>query len=287
MKKKVAIITDSTCCLPADLIREYDIVQVPIVIVHEGQTYRDGVDLTPSEVYEIMRKRKNLPTTSTPSPGDFLTTFGRLSQEADALLCITLTSLQSKVHDTAVVAMERAREVVPGTDIQVIDSRSVGGALGFIVLEAARIAKENGDLQEATETVHRMMGKVKFLAVLDTLYYLARTGRVARAAAWVGSLLSIKPVLEHIPAVGETAPVARPRTRTRALDHMLKIMTEDIGDSAAHVIVHHAGDPLEGERFKEEIGQRFNCVELYLAELTPGMGVHTGPGVLGASYYID
>ena len=287
MRKKVGIVTDSTSCLPPELVGEYEISQVPIVIVHEGRSYRDGIDLSHSEVYEIMRRRKKLPTTSTPSPGDFLDTFHKVSEDAEAILCITLTSLQSKVFDVALLARQRAGETIPKTHIEVIDSRSVGGALGFIVLEAARVSKQGADLDQAIDAARSTMDKVCFIAVLDTLYYLARTGRVAKAAAWVSSLLNIKPILEHYPSVGETTPVARPRSRRRATERMLKIVSERIGDSTAHVIVHHADELSEGESLRAEIGSRFNCAELYLTELTPGMGVHTGPGVLGLSFYVD
>ena len=136
--KKVAIVTDSTCCLPHELVNKYDICVVPIIIVHEGKSYRDGVDISPGEVYRIMRRNEELPTTSTPSSGDFLDTFRRLSEEAQAILCITLTARQSNTYSAATVAKEMARESIPDTAIEVLDSRAVGGALGFITLAADR-----------------------------------------------------------------------------------------------------------------------------------------------------
>ena len=285
--KKVAILTDSTCCLPQELVERYDIRLVPLVIVHEGKSYRDGIDMSPSEVYRIMRRRENLPTTSTLSAGAFLDTYRQLSQKAESILCITLTSLQSKIFDAAIVAKEMAKETVPDTAIEVIDSRAVAGALGFIVLEAARIANQDGELAQAIEAARGMMGRVNFLAMLDTLFYLARTGRIGRAAAWAGSLLDMKPIVEHSPSIGETTPLARPRTKPKAIKHMLETMAERVGDSRVHVIVHHADELEEGEKLKAEIGSRFNCAELYLTEFTPAMGVHAGPGLLAISFYAD
>jgi DegV family protein with EDD domain len=285
--KKVAILTDSTCCLPQELLQNHDISLVPLLIVYEGKSYRDGIDINPSEVYKIMRRKENLPTTSTPSAGDFLETYRQLSQKAETILCITLTGLQSKIFNTALVAREVAKETIPNTAIEVIDSRAVAGALGFIVLEAARVTSQGGELAQAMDAARSMMGRVNFLAVLDTLFYLARTGRLGRAAAWAGSLLDVKPVVEHSPSMGETTPLAHPRTRPKAIKHLLDTMAHRVGDARVHAMVHHADELEEGERLKAEIGSRFNCVEVHLTEFTPVMGVHAGPGLLAISFYAD
>jgi DegV family protein with EDD domain len=260
---------------------------IPIYIVYKGKSYRDGVDISPSEVYQIMRKKKDLPTTSTMSAGDFLNAYRQASQKAESIFCATLTSLQSKVFEAAMVAKQQAREVMPNTPIEVMDSRAVAGALGFIVLEAARTASQGAELPQVIDAARNIMGKVGFLAMVDTLYFLARTGRIARAAAWAGSLLDMKPVLDHNPAVGETMPVARPRTKAKAVQIMLKLMAEKVGNRTVHVIVHHADELEDGEKLKAEIGARFKCAELYLTEFTPAMGIHAGPGVLAISFYAD
>jgi DegV family protein with EDD domain len=285
--KKVAVIADGTCCLPPELVKQYDIRLVPIYIVFKEKSYRDGIDITPGEVYKIMRRRKDLPTTSTPSVGDFLDAYREASHKADSILCITLTSLQSKTFEAAMVAKDKAQEVMPNLPIEVIDSRAVAGALGFVVLEAARAASQGADLTQASSVARETMGKVTLFAMVDTLYYLARTGRIARAASWAATLLDMKPVLEHTPAVGETTPVARPRTKAKAVQLMLKLMAEKVGNSKVHVIAHHADEPVDGEKLKETIGSRFNCAELYLTEFTPAMGVHAGPGVLGIAFFVD
>lgn len=284
---KVAIVTDSTCCLPPELVEKYSVSVVPISILHEGRSYRDGVDILPSEVYQIMRRKDNLPTTSTPSTGDFLSIYCQLSQKAEGILCVTLTGLQSKTFEAALLAKERAKEIIPDTPIEVIDSRAVAGALGFVVLEAARTAGDGAGLGDVADTARTMIPRVTHLAMVDTLYYLARTGRIGRAAAWAGSVLDMKPLVEHSTAVGETTPLARPRTRAKAVRRLLEVMAERIGGSTVHVIAHHADELEAGEQLKAEIGERFNCAELYLTEFTPAMGVHAGPGMLGASFYID
>lgn len=150
--RKVAVVTDSVSCLPQEILEKYDICVVPLEIVYEGRSYRDGVDITPNEVYKIMRKKENLPTTSTASAGDFLNAYRQMSERAESVLCITLTSLQSKTFEAASTAREIAREEIPEANIEVFDSRSVAGALGFIVREAARVASDGGGL---TETIDR------------------------------------------------------------------------------------------------------------------------------------
>jgi len=285
--QKVAILTDGTSCLPADVVREYDIASVPIVIVHQGKSYRDGIDITAEEVYRIMRRRRDLPTTSTPSVGDFLQAFQRLSETAESVLCITLTGLQSQTYEVARLAKEAALKELANTPIEVLDSRAVAGALGLIALEAAREARRGSDLARVTETARKMMDRVRFVAMVDTLYYLARTGRVARAIAWVGSVLNIKPVLEHVPAIGETSPLARPRTTDKAVNVMLDYMASHVGNRKAHVIVNHADEPDEARKLEERVRAMFDCVEVYMADLTPGMGVHAGPGVLGIGFWAE
>lgn len=282
---RTVVVTDSVSCLPPELVSRYGIYVVPLLIIHEGRSYRDGIDISPTEVYRIMRKKGALPTTSVPSPGDVLDTYRQASTQGDSILCITVTGLQSKVFDTALLASEMAKAELPDTTIEVMDSRAVAGALGFIVLAAASVADEGGSLVDAREAARAMMPRVNSVFVLDTLYYLARTGRIGRAAAWAGSVLDMKPVVEHSTSVGETTPVARPRTKSKALARLVEIVAERVDDSPVHAIVHHGDELEEAERLRERVASQFNCVELYLGDFPPAMGVHAGPGLLGVSFY--
>jgi len=185
------------------------------------------------------------------------------------------------------VARGMAKEAMPDTQVEVIDSRAVAGVLGFIVLEAARAAERGASLQEVCDAARSMMKRAILIAMVDTLYYLARTGRVGRAAAWAGSLLNLKPVLEHNAEAGEPMPFARPRSKAKAIEVMLQALTDSVGTSRVHVNVHHADELEQGQRLRDEIGRRFDCAELYLTEFTPGMGVHAGPGIIGFSFYAE
>jgi DegV family protein with EDD domain len=282
---KIAVVTDSTCCLPAELVARYSIHVVPLLICISGKSHRDNVDITPQEVYRIMRRDEDLPTTSVPTPDDFSKAFISAGKEAEGIVCITLTGLQSKTYETAVLAKKIAEEAMPRTAIEVIDSRAVSGALGFMVLEAARAADRGADLKEVCAAARKTMARINFLAMVDTLHFLARTGRIARAAAWAGAVLNMKPVLEHSTAIGETTPFARPRSKAKAVELMLQTMTERVGNSKVHVLVHHADELEEGEKLKAEVARRFKCAEIYLTEFTPIMGVHAGPGVLALAFW--
>jgi len=285
--RKVTLVSDSTCCLPPEIVRKYGIRLVPIVIHYNGKSYYDGVDIGAGEIYRIMRRREDLPSTSTPSTGDFLNAYREAIERGESVVSVTLTSLQSKTCEVASVAKQMALESLPGAAIEVIDSRAVGGALGFVVLEAARAADRGASLEEVCQVARKVMDRVVLVAMVDSLYYLARTGRIAKAAAWAGSILNMKPVLEHTTEVGETMPLARPRSKAKAVEIMLGDMAERVGDARVHVNVHHADELDEGKRLMAEIERRFNCVELFLTEFTPGMGVHAGPGIIGMSFMTE
>ncbi len=281
------MVTDSTCCLPPEVVKEYDIHVVPLYILYQGNSYRDGVDITAQEVYKIMRRKQDLPTTATAAVGDFLEVFRKLADRAENILCITLTSILSKTYEAATAAKNMAKEEFPHTVIEVFDSRAVGGALGFIVQETAKVAKAGGTLSAAVETARKIMGKVRLLAMLDTLYYLARLGRIGRAAAWAGSILDMKPILQHSPAHDEAMPVARPRTKKKGIEFLLQLLRKSASNLKLHINIHHADDLEEAQRLAERVKAEFNCAEVYITEFTPLMGVHTGPGLLGFSFYAD
>jgi DegV family protein with EDD domain len=281
---RVAIMTDSTASLPAELVSEYDITILPLLIAIGDRSFRDGVDITPGEVYRLMREQNCVPKTSAPSPAAFLECYRRLSQSADSILCVTLTSRYSMAFEAAVQASQMAKEELPDLSIQVLDSRTVAGALGLVVLEAARTASQGADLPQVVDTARAMIPRVHLIAVLDTLRYLQRGGRIGRAAAWAGTLFSIKPILECSTATGYTEPMERPRTKPRAMTRLLDLMAERVQDSATQAIVHHAGSRQEGESLKAQVASRFKCAELHLTEFTPLMGSHTGPGLVGIAF---
>ena len=285
MPKRVAIVTDSTACVPREFVEKYDIRVVPINVIFEDRVYRDGVDITPDEVYSLLRGAKRLPTTSSPPPGVYLETYREASKEAEGILCISVSSGLSSIFESSWQARELAKEELPGVAIEVIDCRTAAGGQAFVVMEAARVAASGQSLAEVTEVAKKMMAKVNVIVILDTLYYLAKGGRIPKAAAWAGSLLEIKPIIE---VKGEASLLARARTKPRGVERLLKIMRERAGTGhPLHVIVMHANAAHEAEKLKERVESEFDCAELFTAEFTPVMGVHTGPGLLGLAFYTE
>jgi DegV family protein with EDD domain len=184
--------------------------------------------------------------------------------------------------DSATQAREMARESIPHVNITVFPSRSAALAEGFIAQAAARAADSGKDLSQVVQAAQDMMDRVNAIAMLDTLYYLAKGGRIPKAAAWAGSLFKIKPILD---ATGDVRLLERCRTRKRAMQRLLYIMRQRSGGRPICVNLMHANAPEEAERLKADILSQFDCVEFYVTDFTPVIGTHTGPGSIGLSFY--
>ena len=285
---KVAIVTDSTHCLSEDLIQEYNIYPVPIDIIFGDKSYRDQVDINCGEFYSLLRQAKKLPTTATAPAGRYLDIFRQLSEEVDSIVCIVVSSGLSATIHTVVEAIETAKVSLPQVNIEVMDSHTTGGALGFAVLEAARAAAGGKSMAEVVERAQSVIRKVNLVMAVDTLHYLIKGGRIGLASGWAGTLLGVKPILECSTSVGMLEGLERPRTKRKAIERLLGIMKERVGaEVPVHVMVHHADALDEGEKLREQVSSMFNCAELYLAEWTPVIGVHTGPGLLALSFYSE
>ncbi len=282
--RNVAIVTDTTACVPAAQVAEYGIEVVPVQLIFEDKTYRDGIDMTPAEFYARLRQAKKMPTSASSSPTPYLEAYRHAAQKARSILCITEPAKFSAMYSSARLAMETAKKTLKNLAIEVLECTTAAAGQGLVVLAAARAAALDKPLAEVKEVARNIMSKVHLFATLDTLHYLAKSGRVPQAAHLVNSLLSIKPVfsLDH----ADAHTVALPRTMKSALERMLKLMDKVVaGGQALHVAVMHA-DALEpATAFQERIAARFDCHEIFLTEFTPVMGVHTGPGLIGVAFY--
>ena len=281
--RKVAVIVDSSACTPSELLQRYDISVVPHVLVIDGQAYRDGVDLGPSEFYRLLQRNQSVPSTAAPKPVDFLNAFTSISQRRESILCLTLADTFSSTYNSARVAQEMAASSLPDVPIRVLDTRAAAGAAGLIALEAARRAQEGADLMEVASRVEELIPQVNLIALLDTLFYLARGGRVPKVAAWAGSLLGMKPIAEL--KLGEAHLLEKPRSRSKAIARMLTIMKERVSTRPIHVNVMHTDALRDAQALQKQVADDFNCVENFISEFTPVMGAHLGPGLLGLAFY--
>lgn len=279
-KKKVAIATDSVANIPAELIQEYDIKVIPQCLNWGGKTYLDGVDITVDEFYRQLGSAKELPTTSQPSAGEFREFFLEVAEGSESIVCIVVSDHLSGTLDSATAAVS----MIPDFPIEVVDSRSASMGQGFMVLAAAKAAEKGMSYMEVAEMTRSLVPVVRAVFVVDTLEYLHRGGRIGGAQRLLGSMLSIKPIL-HLDD-GKIEPLESVRTKRKALDRALEIVEEETaGKGPLHAAVLHASTPDEADKFYSAVKQRLQPVELLLTELTPVIGTHTGPGLVGLAYY--
>jgi len=283
MAVKVAIIADSLACLTREFVKQYGITIAPIPISFRGKIYRDWVDITPTEAYKLFLEDPESFKTAGASPGIFLEAYREASKRAKDIVCVTLSTKLSGAYDAAQQAIEEARKELPQISVEVLDSETVTASEGFVALAAARAAEAGKSLAEVVKVAEQMKGKVTFLALLDTIRHVYRTGRIPKIAAIAGSVLSIKPILTSSGGLVKFAGAVR--SRAHGIEKMLKIMRDRVGQSPAHVAVMHAFAPDEAEKLKEKIASEFNCAELWITEFSPVMGYATGTGTLGLAFY--
>jgi DegV family protein with EDD domain len=246
-----------------------------------GHAFQDGVDISPEQVYRLLREGTVPPTTSAPSVGDFLRVFAAASETAGGIVSIHLSPKLSATYGAAVAASR----LVDDVPIRVINCHSAAMGQGFVVLEAARAAAAGSGLETVIGRAKEVASKMHLLATIDTLEYLHRGGRIGGAVALLGTVLQIKPVLYV--ADGHVDVFARPRTKSKAVQIMLQHMAEQADSRPLHVAILHADALEEAEALRLTIADRFHCDEMYVTELTPVMGAHTGPGVLGVAFYAE
>lgn len=280
---KVVVITDSAACVPEEEIERYGIVVAPLNLIIQDRVFRDGIDMMPSDVYDLQRKSKVLPTTSAPSPGELVKVYEKASKKTNSILHLSISSKLSMSFESAVQASKVAREKNPELEIRVIDTNTAAGAQCFLVLAAAQVAASGGTLQQTVQAVESLTPKLSLFVIVDTLYFLSKGGRAPKVASWAGSLLSIKPIIEL--TKGEAFPVERVRSKPKALERMIQLMEKRVAGKKVHVNVMHAGIPEEAQDLEERVLSGFDCVETYVTEFSPVMGAHTGPGLLGLAFY--
>ena len=282
-RRQVAVVVDSSSCLPRRLLEQLDIYVVPHELVVEDRSFRDGIDIEPAEFYRLLQENHHIPTTSSPRPATFLEAFRSAGVAAESLVCITLAAGFSATFHYASVAARMVEEEMPGFSVKVVDSKAAAGAEGLITLEAARAAQRGAGLAEVVHRIEELIPRVDLLAFLDTLFFLRRSGRVPRVAAWAGSLLGIKPLTEL--KLGEARVLAKPRSRAKALEKLMSLTKSRVEDNPVHVNVMHADAADDAEALRQRVEVELNCRELFVSEFTPVMGAHLGPGLLGLAFY--
>ncbi|HEU5380584.1 MAG TPA: DegV family protein [Ktedonobacteraceae bacterium] len=268
----VRILTDSTADLPTEVAQELGITVVPLKVFFGDEAYLDGIELDNAGFYQKLAASKDLPSTSQPAPADFQEAFLRLIEEgADAILAVNVSSRLSGTYQSACTARD-ALESTRTIPIEILDSHSISVGMNYAIQNAARMAQAGKSLEELKAYVEDVLARSSILAVLDTLEYVRRGGRIGGASAMLGNMLSFKPIISL--KDGEVVPVERPRTRGKAYARVAQMLTEmgkleyvAIAESNAEV----------GQQLREALKDVYTG-ELPIYRLGAVLGTHTGPG---------
>ncbi len=276
----VAIITDTDSSLPADVAARYGIRQVPINVHFGQEVLRTGVDIDDAGLFARIDREGKLPTTSAPSPGQFLEAYqAAFAAGADAVACFCVSSGISATYQAAV----SAAELLPERPITVVDTQSVSMAQGFMAIAAAEAARDGASLDDVVAAARAVGGRAHVFGALATLKYLAMSGRVGYLAAGFGNLLSIKPVLTL--RGGKLELLEKVRTRSKALARIIELAGEAAaGRPIRRLAVLHVNVPDEAAEFAAQLRGTLPCPdETIIAEMSAGLSVHTGAGMLGVA----
>ena len=288
--KKVAIMTDTTSQMPQEIADKYDIKVMRLYVTIEGKTYRENEVNLPQFYQQLIqiKEAEKLPTSSSPSVGDFLEVYRKLSQRAEAILYIGHSARLGMSPNAAREAKNIAQEELPQTPIEVMDSGTVCGSLMLIVLEASRAAAAGKSFAEVVEVANNMRAKAKYIVLVDNLDYLTSGGRILDGRAWSEAKVTTRALLETDTAKGVIhAPLARYRTKTQAIEGLMEIMEGRCRGKKLHVVITQVNAPDEAEALKKRMSSQFQCVELYITTTFPVVGRHTGLGSLYLCWWAE
>jgi len=277
--KKVTIVTDSTAYLPQELLDSLGITVVTLSVNWDGETYRDGIDIKPDEFYARLAKSETLPTTSQSTVHDYSEVYKKLLAEDKEILVLPISSGISGSINSAI----QAKELYKDAPIEVIDTKLVSMALGFMVLAAARAAADGASLQECKQIAIEAYSHIGVYFVVDTLKYLHAGGRIGGAKRFVGTTLRIKPVLEI--RDGKIEAVKSVISMSKAVAAMVELVEKDIaGRTPVRISVFHALAENEARELLDYTVKKFNAEEGILSYVSPVIGSHVGPGTLSIAY---
>jgi DegV family protein with EDD domain len=279
---RVAVVTDSTACIPREALDGLNIPAIPLWLIWEDERYRDGVDITPKAFYRRLRQRDSIPSTSQPSVGEFVAFYRQVADEAGTDTIVG-AFISSKISGT-VASAQAAVAQVPELNVTVIDSFSTSMGLGFMALAAAREAASGASADEVVAVANSVRERLTVLFTVDTLEYLHKGGRIGGAKRFLGTMLNIKPLL-HLND-GCVEPMCQIRTKRRALAEMLDRAEERLGDQAmAEAAIIDVDSGRESEAVAEQVRERFQVSTVYRAPVSPVIGTHAGPGTVGIGFY--
>jgi DegV family protein with EDD domain len=277
---QVAVVTDSTSYLAPGVAEENGVTVVPLYVVFGGDRTVPETEITDYPAFfDELRAVEALPTTSQPSVGDFRTAYEPLLAEGRDVVSVHISGGLSGTPEAARQAKEAlVREGMPGERIEVIDTTTAAGGLGFMVLTAVKAARDGLTAAQVAERVAEARGQLKMWFAVDTLEFLRRGGRIGSASAWIGSTLKVKPILT---VENEMTPVERVRTSGRAFERMVDYSRQRRDSGADAWCVQHINAPDQAAALVERCRDLFGHEPTIVSEIGPVLAVHTGPGLLG------
>lgn len=279
----VAIVADSSSDIPADICKKYNISVVPLYVIFGNETYKDdGNDITLKAFYDRIRVSTVMPTTSQPTPGDFLKVYRELLKTHDSIINILI----SKKMSGTIASAELAAKELSDSDITIIDSEKVHMPCGFMAVKAAELAEQGKSKEEILKAVEDFREKINVLFIPSTLEYLKRGGRIGRAKSLLASLLELKPILTLHD--GEVSPYKNTRRWEQGKQEILNLMEMMVKDSSnLHVFVADSDMNDEGDEFAARINDKFKPRELIRGNIGCIVGAHLGPGAIASTFYED
>lgn len=269
----VKIVTDSSSDLTMDLIEEFDITVVPLFARFGDEIFRERIDITDEQFYDRLINSDVLPATIQPNPQDFVDVYQNVSKDADAVVSIHISSKLSGTLNSAF----QAKDIVGGScPIELIDSETVTIALGLVVLAAARVAKQGGNLQEVLAAAREASSMNNAYCLLDTLKYLEKGGRIGKAKALVGTLLNVKPIISI--KKGEVIPYGQARSRVKGLDQLTDIVSK--AGKIRDIAIAYSTTKDNADALAERLSPIADNKKVNVFRMGTTLGIHTGPGSL-------
>ncbi|KPJ92239.1 MAG: hypothetical protein AMS18_07790 [Gemmatimonas sp. SG8_17] len=283
-RRKIAIVTDSSCDLPDAVVDQHEILIVPLQVISGGTTYLDRVDISGTELYDRMKSEDEVFTTSQPTPGALIRGFEDARSDADEVIGLFIAGALSGTLSSAQVAVQASK--LDG--VTVVDSRAASVGLGLLVLRAAELAAEGRSVGEIHQELRRVRDQSGGFFTVDVFDNLLRSGRVSRGRAWLGGLLDIKPILE-VSHDGTVAPLDRVRGREHLIPRVLRHLDRRLTPrpAALRLGIAHAGADDIAERLRADLVARYDPRTCIVSPVTAAIGVHVGPGAWGIFYQIE
>lgn len=280
----IKIITDSTSYIPEEIARKLDISIVSLSVFFNGEGHKE-IDLDNREFYRHIEETGEIPKSSQPNIDELFNIFKKITDNGDEIVGIFISSKMSGTYSSAGLVKNMILENNKDAVIEIVDSCTNCMQMGFIAIEAARVAKSGSLIKDVVETAEQVRRNSRFLFVPDTLRYLQRGGRIGTASALIGGILQIKPILTV--ENGETTVFEKVRTKKKAVDEILnKVLNDCQKNKIKGVIVHHIDCQKEGSQLAEKLSQKLN-IQVNIQSIGPVIGAHVGPGAIGVAYFTE